>query len=367
MLFTNRIPHPLKSWPETNFFLQEVMMAKNPENVAAFLETLSPKLQALWQRERAVILAYKEKEFKAMGREFDGNINMEDFWYYIITIREKEFSVDQEQLREYFPIDVVTKGLMDIYHRLLGLTFSKVEGIPLWHPEVELYKVDDNASKETIGFFFLDLFPREGKYPTPVMWWIQPGSLDPEGQRSKAVAAISCTFPRPTQDRPSLLYHSQVKDFFHEFGHVMHAIASRTNLSYFNGINVERDFVEAPSQMLENWVWQEESLRLVSSHYKTKEPIPTGVLAKLVASQKSFAGAKALRQMFFATYDQMLHTRGEADSVAIAKDLYKELLGIDRIDGGNIGATLGHLVGYDAGYYGYMWSEVFSHDMFETR
>ena len=105
----------------------------------------------------------------------------------------------------------------------------------------------------------------------------------------------------------------------------------------------------------------------MSSHYKTKEPIPTEVLAKLVASQKSFAGAKALRQMFFATYDQMLHTRGEADSVAIAKDLYKELLGIDRIDGGNIGATLGHLVGYDAGYYGYMWSEVFSHDMFETR
>ena len=103
------------------------MMAKNPENVAAFLETLSPKLQALWQRERAVILAYKEKEFKAMGREFDGNINMEDFWYYIITIREKEFSVDQEQLKEYFPIDVVTKGLMDIYQRLLGLTFSKAE------------------------------------------------------------------------------------------------------------------------------------------------------------------------------------------------------------------------------------------------
>ena len=342
-------------------------MAKNPENVASFLETLSPKLQALWQREKAVILAYKEKEFKAMGREFDGNINMEDFRYYIITIREKEFSVDQEQLKEYFPIDVVTKGLMDIYHRLLGLTFSKVEGIPVWHPEVELYKVDYNASKETIGFFFLDLFPREGKYPTPAMWQIQPSSLDPEGQRSQAVAAITCTFPRPTQDRPSLLYHSQVKDFFHEFGHVMHAIASRTNLSYFNGINVERDFVEAPSQMLENWVWQEESLRLMSSHYKTKEPIPTEVLAKLVASQKSFAGAKALRQMFFATYDQMLHTRAKADSAAIAKVLYKELFGIDRIDGGNIGASLSQLVGYDAGYYGYLWSEVFSYDMFETR
>jgi len=304
---------------------------------------------------------------KSMGREFNGKINKEDFWYYITAIQEKEFSVDQEQLKEYFPIDVVTKGLMDIYQRLLGLTFTKVEGVPVWHPDVELYKVEDTASKETIGYFFLDLFPREGKYGHAAMWQIQPGSLDPEGNRAKAVAGMACNFPKPTSDRPSLLYHSQVKTYFHEFGHVMHGIASRTNLSYFYGTNVEGDFVEAPSQMLENWVWEEESLRLMSSHYQTKEPIPKEVLEKLVASQKSFSGAKALRQMFFATYDHMLHTRGEADTVAIAKDLYKELLGIDRIEGGNIGATLGHLVGYDGGYYGYMWSEVFSHDMFQTR
>ena len=132
-------------------------MAKNPENVKSFLETLSSQLQTLWKKEREVILKYKEEEFKVMGRKFDGKINAEDFWYYITAIQEKEFSVDQEQLKEYFPIDVVTKGMMDIYQRLLSLTFSKVEGIPVWHPEVELYKVDDIASKETIGFFFLDL------------------------------------------------------------------------------------------------------------------------------------------------------------------------------------------------------------------
>ena len=342
-------------------------MAENPENVKSFLETLSSQLQTLWKKEREVILKYKEEESKAMGRKFDGKINAEDFWYYITAIQEKEYSVDQ-QLKEYFPIDVVTKGMMDIYQRLLGLTFSKVEGIPVWHPDVELYKVDDTATKETIGYFFLDLFPREGKYGYDAMWQIQPRSLDPEGQRSKAVTGMACNFPKPTKDRPSLLYHSHVKTFFHEFGHVMHGIAVMNNITYLNDMSsVEGDFVEAPSQMLENWVWQEESLRLMSSHYKTKEPIPTDVLAKLVASQKSFAGAQNLRQIFYATYDMMLHTRGEADSAAIAKDLYKELLGIDRIDGGNIGATLGHLVGYDAGYYGYMWSEVFSHDMFETR
>ena len=342
-------------------------MVKNPENVASFLKALSPKLQTLWQKEREVILKYKEEDFKSMGREFNGKINKEDFWYYITAIQEKEFSVDQEQLKEYFPIDVVTKGLMDIYQRLLGLTFSKVEGIPVWHPDVELYKVDDTATKETIGYIFLDLFAREGKYWHAAMWQIQPGSLDLEGQRSKAVTGIVCNFHNPTQDRPSLLYHSQVRTFFHEFGHAMHGIASRTNLTYFYGTNVEGDFVEAPSQMLENWVWQEESLRLMSSHFKTKEQIPTEVLSKLVASQNSFAGAKALRRIFFATYDQMLHTRGEADSAAIAKDLYKELFDIDRIEGGNFGATFDHLAHLEALNYGYLWSEVFSQDMFETR
>ena len=136
-------------------------MAKNPENVKSFLETLSSQLQTLWKKEREVILKYKEEESKAMGRKFDGKINAEDFWYYITAIQEKEFSVDQEQLKEYFPIDVVTKGMMDIYQRLLSLTFSKVEGIPVWHPDVELYKVDDTATKETIGYWAMSLPPAE--------------------------------------------------------------------------------------------------------------------------------------------------------------------------------------------------------------
>ena len=238
--------------------------------------------------------------------------------------------MDLELLQEYFPIETVTKGLMNIYQMLIGLTFTKVEeGVKVWQ--------------------------------------IQPGSLDKYGVRQKAVAGMVCNFPKPTTERPSLLSHAQVETFFHEFGHVMHGIASRTNTASFFGTNVEGDFVEAPSQMLENWVWEEESLKLMSGHYKTKDPLPLDLINKLIASKASFAGAYALRQLFFATYDMNLHTRGEADTVAIGAKMYKDLLGIDRIEGGNIGATLGHLVGYDAGYYGYLWSEVFSQDMFQTR
>lgn len=199
------------------------------------------------------------------------------------------------------------------------------------------------------------------------MWQIQAGSLDSEGNRQKAVAGMVCNFPKPTADRPSLLYHKQVKTFFHEFGHVMHGIASRTDLSTFYGTNVEGDFVEAPSQMLENWVWEEKSLKLLSGHYETGKVLPKDILEKLVASKASFAGALALRQLYFANYDQLLHTRGKADTAKIARELYMELLGIERIEGGNTGAVLGHLVGYDGGYYGYLWSEVFSHDMYKTR
>jgi len=131
--------------------------------------------------------------------------------------------------------------------------------------------------------------------------------------------------------------------------------------------NVERDFVEAPSQMLENWVWQEESLRLMSRHYQDNSSIPDHLLQSLVNSKKANEGGKSLRQMFFGTFDLTIHTMAEADTMEVGRDIYRDLLGIERINGTNIGSTLGHLVGYSAGYYGYMWSLVFAQDMFDSR
>jgi len=354
-------------YPTHAAFVLEEKMAKNPETVKQFLADLSSKLKVLWNKEKEVMLELKKAEAEELGFNFDGKIRKEDFWYYSNEVEKKNYSVDKQKLKEYFPLEKVTAGMMEIYQRLLGLKFTKLEGGEVWHDDVSMYQVDDKETGETIGYFYMDLHPREGKYGHAAVWGLQPGSLDRFGKRQKAVAAMVCNFPKSSADKPALIEHKQVKTFFHEFGHVMHGICSRTNISTFYGTNTERDFVEAPSQMLENWVWQEESLKMMSGHYKDGSPIPDTLLKNLVASKTANEGGKSLRQMFFATYDMMVHTRGEADTMQLAKDLYMDILGMERIEGTNIGANLGHLIGYDAGYYGYMWSKVFSQDMFDTR
>eukprot|EP00092_Neocalanus_flemingeri_P009866 GFUD01010635.1.p1 GENE.GFUD01010635.1~~GFUD01010635.1.p1 ORF type:complete len:787 (+),score=201.65 GFUD01010635.1:408-2768(+) len=354
-------------YPTHAAFVQEEKMAKNPENVQKFLTDLTSKLQILWKGEKETMLDLKKSEAAELGIEFNGKIAKEDFWYYANQVEKKNYSVDKEKLKEYFPLETVTAGMMEIYQRLLGLKFTKLDGGEVWHDEVSMYQVDDKATGENIGYFYMDLHPRDGKYGHAAMWDLQPGSLDKHGNRQKAVATMVCNFPKPEADKPALLEHRQVQTFFHEFGHVMHGICSRTNISTFFGTNVEGDFVEAPSQMLENWVWEEESLKMMSGHYEDESPIPADLLKNLVASKSANEGGKSLRQMYFATLDMMLHTRGQADTMQVAKDLYMDILGIERIDGTNIAANLGHLIGYDAGYYGYMWSKVFSQDMFATR
>ena len=201
----------------------------------------------------------------------------------------------------------------------------------------------DGRTGLTLGYFFMDLHPRDGKYGHAAMWDLQPGSLDRHGRRQKAVAAMVCNFPRPSAAAPALLEHRQVQTLFHEFGHVMHGLVSTANISTFYGTNVERDFVEAPSQMLENWVWQEESLKLMSRHYQDNSSIPDHLLQSLVNSKKANEGGKSLRQMFFGTFDLTIHTREEADTMEVSREIYRDLLGIERINGTNIGSTLGHL------------------------
>ena len=351
-------------------YVQEIRMAKSPDTVHSFLKVLSEKLQPLWTKEKAVMLKYKEDEAKELNYEFDNKLNFWDFRYFMAMVEEKQYAVDQESLKEYFPVETVTSGLMDIYQKILGLKFTKLEGTEVWHKDVQTYQVENaGGDGETIGYFYLDLYPRDGKYGHACMVQLQQGCLDAANKRQKSVVAMICNFSKSTKDKPSLLDHKEVETYFHEFGHVMHGICSTANTSKFYGTHVERDFVEAPSQMLENWVWQEESLKLMSKHYSNGSALPKDVLDKLVASKNANAGGFNLRQIYIATYDQRIHTAegGKVDTAKLAAETYKEILGLDTMPETNLAANLGHLVGYDAQYYGYMWSEVYCEDMFATR
>jgi len=358
----------LLGYPDHATYIQEVRMAKDPGTVKDFLTGLSSKLRQLWEDEQAVMLEMKKKEAEQLNFDFNGKLDFWDFRYYMAMVEEKQYAVDDQKLKEYFPMEVVTAGLMDIYQKILGLKFSRVEGGEVWHEDVEMWKVDDLESGNNVGYFYLDLYPRDGKYGHACMMQLQPGCLDPHGNRQKSVVVMLTNFSKPTKEKPSLLDHKEVETYFHEFGHVMHGICSQTKTSRFFGTSVERDFVEAPSQMLENWVWEEESLRLMSKHYKDGSPLPKEMLDKLVASRNANAGGFNLRQVFLATFDQRLHTAtGKLDTAELIRQTYKEIVGIDTIPGTNFAAIFGHLVGYDAQYYGYLWSEVYSQDMFATR
>ncbi|CEO95625.1 unnamed protein product (mitochondrion) [Plasmodiophora brassicae] len=361
----------LLGFPDHATYTLDIRMAKSPVKVREFLETLNVKLQALADKELAELLELKRQDKAARGEPFDGRINQWDFSFYL-NLREKtKYDVDHEVIKQYFPLHVVMKGMLEIYQKLLSLKFTRVDNAKAWHDDVELFAVHDSRTGTLVGYFYLDLHPREGKYGHAAVFGLQAqcNKRSVNAGPQIPVAAMVTNFTKPTPSKPSLLRHQEVVTLFHEFGHVMHQLCSNVQWARFSGTRVERDFVECPSQMLENWCWEASTLLLLSGHVDdNSKKLPDDLIGKLVRSKNANAGLTEKRQLLFGLFDQTIHSRPKSDTKSLLATLQQQILGVPMTPGTNFAASFGHLAGgYDSQYYGYMWSSVYSMDMFASR
>ncbi|MDO8573007.1 MAG: M3 family metallopeptidase [bacterium] len=342
----------------------EDKMAQHPSRVYSFLNQLMPRLAPLIKKE--------VEELTNLKRKLTGKKNAVlmyyDLAYYANQLKKKKFSIDDEELRQYFPFWKVRQGIFKIYQNLLGVKFEQVHGYPLWHKDAELYVVK-TPQGAVISYFLLDLYPREGKYTHACASEVVDGRLASFKDTSKYIPPVVCmiaNFTKPVKAAPSLLSHAEVETFFHEFGHIMHYALTQASYGSQSGFHAAWDFVEAPSQMLENWTWEEQALKLLSLHYKTKKPLPPSIIKNLLQTKKFMIGNDSLRQLVLALFDMEIHTKGNVSSLTQTyRTLVNQWVGISPSPKSLFPASFGHFAGgYDAGYYGYMWSRVYAADMF---
>ncbi len=338
-------------------------MAKNPEEAVDLLNGLQKKLKPRLQADQKQLLAAKREMENPKAKE----IRSYDWRYFSNQIKKKEYSLDDEEIRQYFPKDYVMQKMFDIYEKLLGVKFTKVKGAATWSDEVVLYETSDAKSGEVISYFFTDLFPRDGKYGHAAAFTLIKGRQLPDGGYAKPVSSIVCNFTPPTDGKPSLLTHDEVETLFHEFGHIMHQTLTTAPHASVSGTSVARDFVEAPSQMLENWVWDADMLKKLSGHYKdSSKKLPDNLIQQITRVKDFQQGFFYSRQILLGKTDLTMHmSRQVKDVNDLYRKLYKEILGIRPLYNSNWMAGFGHMMGgYDSGYYGYIWSEVYAADMF---
>jgi len=348
-------------------YILAIRMAKTPAEVLRFLNDLNDKLTPGLKSDLDEFLVLKKAEMEKRGLPFDGVIHSYDYRYYHNLVLETKYKLNQEEIQQYFPLDHVTEEMLKVYQEVLGLVFKRTENPHVWHEDVNQYSVFDEASGNFLGHFYLDLHPREGKYGHAAEFDIQKGCVI-KGARQFPASAMVANFTKSVGDKPALLKHDEVVTYFHEFGHVMHELMTTVRFYMFSGTSVQRDFVETPSQMLENWCYEQSILQRLSRHYPTGAHLPENLRHQLVTAKKACAGLLYKRQLFFGFFDMVLHTsEGAVDTAQLYAKLRKEIAGIEAPPNSNGAANFGHLLGgYSAGYYGYLWSEVFSCDLFKV-
>ncbi len=347
------------TWAE---YRAQPRMAQHADTVKTFLDNLKGKLSEGNQKDFAQLLKFK-KEIDPAATE----LNQWDIAYTGNQLKKRDFAVDDEMIREYFPADLVISGLFSVYADMLGVTYNEVAEAKVWAPGVKLFEIRNKADNRLIGFFYADLYPRPGKYGHAAAFPLISGRMLPEGYYSLPVAAMVTNMAPPSADKPSLLSHDEVETLFHEFGHIMHQTLTRAPFASLSGSGVAQDFVEAPSQMLENWVWQKDILSRISGHYAdNSKKLPDDLLQKMLNLKDFQQASSYTKQLLYGTFDFTIHTQeGPVDVTKTYDDLYRGIMKQEPIAGGHFPGSFGHMMGgYDAGYYSYLWSKVFAQDMF---
>ncbi len=347
----------------------ETKMAPSPEGVKTFLERIATKSRALAEQEYAELVKF-QKEINYQNTENNPNkIYPWDKEYLSEKLRKARYDLDSNLLKPYFELKNTIHGMFHIAETLYGIKLQQVQGIEVWHPDVEVYEILD-LDHTKIGTFYMDLYPRDIKRQGA---WVMPlvaACERSDGTKVLPQCALVCNLTKPHPDQPSLLTHVEVVTLFHEFGHALHHLFSKVKLEPLSGTNVEWDFVELPSQLNENFCWERESLKTFAKHYETGKNIPDELLNKMLAARNFNEGLACMRQLEFSLFDLAVYMRETDKDYKAPLSLLQEIVakyGLFEVwEGTNFPCAFSHIFagGYAAGYYSYKWAEALEADAF---
>lgn len=343
-------------------FVLEERMAETPEKVNAFLNELLEKAKPAAEREFA--------NLQNFANDLDG-INKLETWdsaYYSEKLKQKLFDLDDEKLKPYFKLENVIEGAFTVANKLFGLSFEEINNIDKYHEDVLTYKVLDESG-ELVSIFYADFFPRPGKRNGAWMTSYKPQFVK-DGKVERPHASIVCNFTKPTKTKPSLLTFNELTTLFHEFGHALHGMLANTTYPSLSGTNVYWDFVELPSQVMENWCYEKEALELFARHYGTGEVIPMELIQKIKESATFHEGMQTLRQLSFGLLDMSWHNQDPSqikDAKAQEMKAFGDTQLYPNVPENCMSTSFSHIFqgGYSSGYYSYKWAEVLDADAFE--
>ncbi len=341
----------------------EERMAQNPQTVNKFINDLFEASMPFAEKEM------KEVQDYANAHGFVGQIQRWDFSYWSEKLKNDKYAMDPSMFKPYFKLENVKKGVFDLADRLYNIEFRENNQIEKYHPDVTVYEVYDKADGKFLAVLYMDFFPRESKRSGAWMTAFREQYIDENGNDVRPLIQLVCNFTKPTSKEPSLLTFDEVNTFLHEFGHCLHGIFASGTYQSISGTSVYRDFVELPSQIMENFATEKEFLDMFAVHYKTGEKIPQELIDKLIASQRYLAGYMSVRQLSFGMIDMAWHTITTpytGDVIAMEKNAIAKTELMPVVENSVMTTSFGHIFagGYAAGYYGYKWAEVLDADAF---